>query len=262
MNKDTRCAACLAPIAGTYHYSIHRDGLGVGPEVPLCDACGDPDGPTCEELWQRIKTQQSMPRVANQLLAFAEIALRFGQVRRVTQHQDGELESDSTHTVMLSLLVIEVAPLAGLDVGLAVQFATVHDLVETYALDTNTAGGLTDEQLAAKAEREAAALGRLSRELVGSRTIDILRRYEQQVEPEARLVRYLDKALPKLTHFLNGGVVLRQLGMTAADVRERHATQGAALAEQYPEQVAARAIFEAACALVEAGLVSGEVRCA
>lgn len=44
-----KCAMCLCLAQG--NYSIHRDGLGVGPELPLCDACGGSEGPSCEEMW-------------------------------------------------------------------------------------------------------------------------------------------------------------------------------------------------------------------
>lgn len=47
-----RCAFCEQPAQG--NYSIHRDGFGEGPEVPLCNACGgkpEPDEPT---IWAKI----------------------------------------------------------------------------------------------------------------------------------------------------------------------------------------------------------------
>lgn len=59
MNDDDRdtdagadCAYCGAPAQG--NYSIHRDGFGVGPEVPLCDCCGSSDEPTCSDIWDKI----------------------------------------------------------------------------------------------------------------------------------------------------------------------------------------------------------------
>jgi len=39
MKRHTElCANCARPAEG--NYSVHRDGFGVGPEVPLCDWCG------------------------------------------------------------------------------------------------------------------------------------------------------------------------------------------------------------------------------
>lgn len=182
-------------------------------------------------------------------IALASAALTFGQVQRATLHPDGTPESDATHTVMLALLVADVAAREGLDVGLAVQFALVHDLPEVYAGDTCTARGLSPDAAAEKAAREAASLERLRAELGPCWTTDMVDRYEAQREPEARLVRYLDKVLPKLTHVLNGGLALAEIGMSAREVETKHAEQGAKLRALYPEMIATRALFDEACAL-------------
>lgn len=47
-----RCVYCGSAAQG--NYSIHRDGFGVGPEVPLCDDCGGYEYPTCAQIWARI----------------------------------------------------------------------------------------------------------------------------------------------------------------------------------------------------------------
>jgi hypothetical protein len=49
---NSRCSYCGGPAEG--NYSIHRDGFGEGPEVPLCDACGGERTPTLAEIWARI----------------------------------------------------------------------------------------------------------------------------------------------------------------------------------------------------------------
>lgn len=46
------CAACGRNAEG--EHSIHRDGFDDGPEVPICNACGSGEAPTCDELWERI----------------------------------------------------------------------------------------------------------------------------------------------------------------------------------------------------------------
>lgn len=184
-----------------------------------------------------------------QAMAIASAALTFGQVERATLHVDGSPESDATHTVMLALIVADLAAEEGLDVGLAVSFALVHDLPETYAGDTNTARGLTPEQQRSKDSRELGSLMRLEREIgADSWAIVMVHRYERQEEPEARLVRYADKILPKLTHCLNGGEALVAIGMTASEVLAKHDAQGAALHASYPEFPAVRSLFLDACA--------------
>lgn len=46
------CCYCQEEAEGGY--SIHRDGLGEGPELPLCNACGSNETPTCEEIWEKL----------------------------------------------------------------------------------------------------------------------------------------------------------------------------------------------------------------
>lgn len=47
--RRKRCAFCGGQAEG--NFSIHRRPPCNGPEVPLCDACGAEDGPSCEEIW-------------------------------------------------------------------------------------------------------------------------------------------------------------------------------------------------------------------
>lgn len=183
----------------------------------------------------------------DEALSIARVALRFGKVERATEHPDGSPESDATHTVMLMLVVAELAREERLDVGLAVQFAAVHDLVETYAGDTCTARGLSPEEREAKNERESASLERLRVELgEASWAVQMIDRYEAQLEPEARLVRHVDKIMPKLTHVLNGGSALRRIGMTYDEVERKHTEQGEQLASMYSFQHVEK-LFEACC---------------
>ncbi len=185
----------------------------------------------------------------DKVMRVAELALKFGEVDRATQHPDGRPESDATHTIMLGLLGLEFGP-PGLDPGAIVINAMVHDLVEFAALDTCTAWGLSKAEAEAKEAREARALVKI-KEMGLERIWGLISDYEQQATPEARWVRYVDKACPKLTHLHNMGRALRAIGMTTETMERKHVEQGAALAERYPEQEHARALFEAACRACE-----------
>lgn len=52
-----KCSYCGKRCRGAPQYTIHRDGFGEGPEVPLCAAHGSKPLPTCEEIWSRIKAR-------------------------------------------------------------------------------------------------------------------------------------------------------------------------------------------------------------
>lgn len=47
--NEPRCYCCGAQAQG--NYSIR---FCIGPEVPLCDACGKDETPTCQEIWEEI----------------------------------------------------------------------------------------------------------------------------------------------------------------------------------------------------------------
>ncbi len=183
-------------------------------------------------------------------LALSRLILRFGQVYRITLDREGRPESDTTHTLMLALLAGSLAEeeVIPLDRALVVHLALVHDLVEAYAGDTPTLRALGFMERFAKEARERDALRRLREDLAGLPwVLDLLETYEAQACPEAHFVRYLDKVLPKLSHRDNGCAAPRQDGMTLPEFTARHRQQGADLAARYPDFVAVRDLFEAAC---------------
>jgi 5'-deoxynucleotidase YfbR-like HD superfamily hydrolase len=184
-------------------------------------------------------------RVANGVVELGRLALEFGLVKRATLHQDGVLhESDTTHTVMLGWVACAITDLwyPDLDSGLVAQFTLVHDMHEALCGDTNTLGA-TPRQLTAKRQREAAAGEELCArfERVLPWVPAMLRRYELQTEPEARLVRALDKSMPKITHLLNMCASITAQGMTAAQLAaflERQHADIAAYAGDFSEVMA------------------------
>lgn len=193
------------------------------------------------------------------LLSIASLALDFGAVNRATFHQDGVTpESDTTHTVMLGLLAIDIAsrhPELKLNVGLVAQLVYVHDLVEAKCGDTNSFA-ITPEAQYAKNEREREALADLIEGELRehSHLKFLLFTYENQECPEARFIRYLDKVTPKLTHALNDGAAFMKMGKSWVEVRQAHTAQIDALRRKYPEfaDVVGRYLNEACDASEEA----------
>jgi hypothetical protein len=168
----------------------------------------------------------------------ASVSLKFGLVNRVTHHRDGQTpESDTDHTVMLSLIACSLAanvnaerekcrdlfectlriPLHLLDIGKVAQYALVHDLVEVYAGDTATLR-ISEEARRRKEQREKEALDRLIQEFQDLPwLVQTLTNYERLADQEARFVKVVDKAMPKVVNILNGGASYRR---NIPDVRE------------------------------------------
>ncbi len=144
------------------------------------------------------------------LVDIGKMVLAFARVNRVTLHEDGTTpESDTDHTVMLSVSALALSSKLyknQLDLGLVAQFAIVHDLVEAYAMDTDSFG-ITDEGRKAKEEREHRAFLRIQEEFrdVYPWLPEMIEKYESLDTKEARFVKTVDKAMSKITHILNNG---------------------------------------------------------
>lgn len=165
--------------------------------------------------------------VADKIIELGEIVLQFGRVDRITLQEDGVTpESDTDHTVMLSVVACALAAeyKKDLDVGLVSQFALVHDLVEVYAGDTpNLHGTPLDTTMgSSKEKRERDALEKIAEKFNGtfpwlSATIQ---KYELLDTKEARFVKVLDKAMPKVTHVLNKVKALKNHGYDRESVKD------------------------------------------
>ncbi len=161
-----------------------------------------------------------MTENAEGLKDIGKFIFAFAKVNRVTRHEDGTtLESDTDHTVMLSVSACALAKKLysdSLDVGLVAQFAIVHDLVEAYAMDTDSFG-INEEGKKAKDAREHEAFLRIQSEFsdVYPWIPEMIERYEALDTKEARFVKTVDKLMSKITHVINGGAYFKSKGMDA-----------------------------------------------
>lgn len=191
------------------------------------------------------------PETLQAIVDLGRMSLAFGCVNRATCHPDGVTsESDTDHTVMLGLLACAFAERFApeLDRGKIAQFAFVHDFVEVYAGDTSTAHIMTESDKAGKDAREAAALARIRTELDGEFPWvgQTLEEYERLDTPEARFVKVVDKALPKITNILNKGATFTRQGHDKESGTEFLAHQHQTVRESYgKDQEAATALLEA-----------------
>ena len=183
--------------------------------------------------------------VVNSIVDLSKLALTFGRTDRASRYPDGvTLESDTDHTVMLALVASSLASrIGGLDVGLVCQYAVVHDLVEAYAGDTCTLGGLSGAEVEAKQERETAAYLRIRGEFGTSLpwVPEMIEAYESQASDEARFVKALDKFLPKINHLLNDAIVIRENHISLTRLRDSlgrsRANLIAPIGRTYPELI-------------------------
>jgi putative hydrolase of HD superfamily len=164
------------------------------------------------------------------LIDVARLTLAFARINRVTTHEDGvRLESDTDHTVMLSLCACALADALykdTLDLGKVAQFAIVHDLVEVYAGDVNTIN-ISKEDRKLKEEREEASLAKITSQFssIYPWIPETIAAYERRDTKEAVFVKILDKGMAKITNTLNNGVALKKLGTTEEEITRHFTTQ-------------------------------------
>lgn len=152
-------------------------------------------------------TQSQLPSASqaqDDLFVLADVATRFARVARAPRYPDGQRETDVEHSFHLALSATELAAqyYPELDVGLVAQFSIIHDLPEVSTGDVWTFD-ISDEDRAKKELAEKHATEQLLQTLP-PHTADLLRRYEKQVEPEARFVRFVDKILPAIINSVAG----------------------------------------------------------
>ena len=158
-------------------------------------------------------------RAFNHLLALSDVTVNFARVHRAPRYHDGARESDVEHSYHLALTAMELASMYqnNLDSGLVVKFCLVHDLPEVHVGDVWTFA-ISDEDRALKEENERVATERLLATLPPV-TAGLLERYEEQREPEARFVRYVDKLLPAMINIVAGesSTFLSDYGVSTAE---------------------------------------------
>lgn len=134
------------------------------------------------------------------LITLGSVSIKLASVTRVMLYGEGKFENDAEHSFHLGLSAVELAAsyCSNLDTGLVAQFSLVHDLTEAYVGDIPSFK-IQDSDKRAKEEAEAIALKKLLNELP-THTANLLKRYEQQSEQEARFVRLIDKLIPAVVH--------------------------------------------------------------
>jgi putative hydrolases of HD superfamily len=191
----------------------------------------------------------------DKIIQIAQLALAFSRVERECTHEDGiRVETDSDHTVMLGLVACTFAKALypQLDIGVVAQFALVHDVVEVYA-DDMSSFRITEDKKLEKQAREAAAMERIAVEYENAYDFipSMIKRYELLDCSEARFIKTLDKCLPKITHYLNGGIYFKKTGASKEETADFFSAQLSDIEQSYgkefPEMIVVLRELQQAC---------------
>jgi putative hydrolases of HD superfamily len=125
-------------------------------------------------------------------------------------------ENDTEHSYNLAVTAWFLAPhFPELDRDLLIRYGLIHDLVEVHAGDTNVYA--SDDVIATKHARETAAADKLRKDWSDFPEIhDLIERYEERGDAEARFVYALDKIMPIMQIYINEGHTWKIEGITAA----------------------------------------------
>lgn len=155
----------------------------------------------------------------HRLLELQKLLLAFSQVDRVLERKHrGQYihENDTEHSYNLAMTAWFLAPhFPELNADLLIRYGLVHDLVEVHAGDTDVYA--PDHIIATKHAREAAAAQKLREDWADFPDIhDLIERYEERADAEARFVYALDKIMPIMQIYINEGHTWKVGGITAA----------------------------------------------
>jgi putative hydrolase of HD superfamily len=146
------------------------------------------------------------------VLKFSRFLLEFQNVRRKIRIPGrDERENDAEHSYSLAMMAwyLNEANGLGLDTGKLLKYALVHDIPEVYAGDVAV---LDAKGRTAKVQKEAAAVEHIETQFPSFTQIaSWIHGYEEKRDPESRFVSALDKLIPMLIIYEEGGAVWREL---------------------------------------------------
>ena len=142
----------------------------------------------------------------DQTLGFLDFTQKFRQTKRgILANEEDRFENDAEHSYQLAIFTMYIIDTKKLkvDVGLAVRYAIVHDLEEALTGDKHIFDrrGRVDKE-----KRKEIAREKIQQMFSNWSDYSVLSKaYKRLGDEESRLVYGLDKVLPVLNIFMDGG---------------------------------------------------------
>ncbi|MGD0328149.1 MAG: HD domain-containing protein [Minisyncoccia bacterium] len=176
--------------------------------------------------------------------AFIRLLHSLQSVERVAAISDlSRRENDVEHSYFLVMVCWYLCDTLQLDYSKekVFRYALVHDLVEIYSGDTFFLDAKAQET---KKEREESARVRIANEFPEFKDLHAaIKAYEHRNDPEAGFVYAIDKVLPFLINYMQGGYMWKEMGVA-------HEDDYANKREKIGEQKEARELLEQIIALI------------
>jgi putative hydrolase of HD superfamily len=168
------------------------------------------------------------------ILKFIKLLHEFQKVERVIYiNGSNRYENDVEHSYQLALVgwYIVSSKKLKMNIDLVIKYGLLHDLVEVYAGDTNAFD--KDETVhASKIAREHDALNKLKVEFTDfPEMTDLIDQYEAREDEESKFIYALDKIIPPINIYLDGGRTWQKQGITFEQIIENKASKVSAHSE-------------------------------
>jgi putative hydrolase of HD superfamily len=167
--------------------------------------------------------------------------LRFQEVIRkvrLPRRPDSE-ENDAEHSYQLAMMAwyLNSSNHIGMSTDLLLKYSLVHDIAELYAGDVHV---LDRNGREGKKQREAESLAKIAKELPEfPDLVNLVHEYEAQENDESRFVYALDKVMPMLMVYMEGGSTWRELDYGMEDIlqNKRDTTKNSPAIKELNEQI-------------------------
>ncbi len=159
---------------------------------------------------KNLKNVTGLKKMDNlqKLLSFIKLTQDFRNIeRQVIFKKTNQRENDIEHSYQLAMAAWYLADSRKLDlnINLLLKYALVHDLVEIYAGDTPM-HSKDEVYVQSKEQREKLAREKLKSEIVEFYEVHaLIEAYEEKKDKESKFIYALDKLLPPLNIYLEGG---------------------------------------------------------
>lgn len=152
-------------------------------------------------------------------IAFLKFLIDFQKVeRRIHVPGSEKWENDAEHSYQMALLAWYLINTNNYDLDLekVILLCLAHDLVEAYAGDSFF---YDDKARETKKEREAQALKKIRKEYNSFTQLhQIIVEYEKGSSKEAKFVRAVDKLIPVLNIYIDGGRSWKEAGVSLENI--------------------------------------------
>lgn len=165
------------------------------------------------------------------ILKFIKLTTDFQKIERMTLATGiKRYENDAEHSYELAMVgwyIVSSLKLP-LNVDLVIKYGMLHDLVEVYAGDTYIFDP-DPERHASKVDREHKALLQLKKEFTEfPEMTDLIEQYEKREDEESQFVYALDKLIPPINIYLDGGKTWNEHKITFEQIIENKTPKVAA----------------------------------